>query len=100
MDNKGSTLLENVISIFLLAIFALMVASSVVSGVKALDRANKENRRLYEVYTAIEQEHYTGLEQDSTGKLAYAFQGEHYGIGGTQYYDKEKKILGEFIRTP
>lgn len=91
---QGSTLIENVIAIFLLALFSVMTFTVLSSGIAAFGRVMDNYNNLEESYNAIEQG--SDSLKSSTASMTFEIDGQTVTIEGEYSYDEEEK-LGEFV---
>lgn len=100
-NERGSTLIENVIAIFALTILSAMVVSTFFGGLAVYTKSFTEYTRINEVYSDIE------LMEDSTvtstnikeqaGSISFEYAGNTIVIEGTYIYDDEGEKIGEFV---
>ncbi|MFI3324803.1 MAG: hypothetical protein R3Y35_01365 [Clostridia bacterium] len=95
-NNKGSTLVENIISVFLLAIFSVMVLASLVAALNAVETSYTTDETINTSYNTLEESSYGTLTSDKA-TLTFKVDGSEYEIDGTFVYDDDG-MLGEFIK--
>ncbi len=100
-NTKGSTLVENIVSVLLLSIFSLLVFSSLVAATNALKNAWTLDNTITEGYNSLE-ETYTssgdGIQVESA-TITFKIEGDNttYTIDGSIIYDEEE-MVGEFVK--
>lgn len=106
-NQKGSALIENILSVCLLGIFSLMVFSVLLAGLNSLGRAAAANDRMYSIYNMIESVRgigadsatsYADLDEIPSATMSFDVNGNPISIGGSFVYDEDEKKLGDFYR--
>lgn len=99
-NQRGSFLLEHVISMTILSVITLIICTTVVGGRNLYLNSLEERIRINEVYDSLE----SGISSEDSlyqttkeGTITFKHDTYEVEISGVYYYDKEKEKLGEFI---
>lgn len=103
-NQKGSTFIENIISVFLLALFSLLVFSSLLTAINTLGDSWELDANIREGYNGIEESYGsdalgTGIILEDGATLTFRLSGDStvYTIEGSYMYDDEQ-LVGEFVK--
>lgn len=99
-SEQGSTLIENVVAVFVLSIFSAMILSTFLAGLSVYTDSYQEYTRINTVFSDIEQTEDVAngtTIQEQSGSISFMYDGELMEIEGTYRYDVEGDKLGEFV---
>lgn len=110
-DERGSTLMESVISMFVLSIMTALIVSTFLAGLSLYTKSFQEYSRVNDVYSDIELidevRDSSGNITSSTvgsgdlsiqeGSISFDYGGGTIEIDGTYIYDTDSEKLGEFV---
>ncbi len=115
-NEQGSTLVENVISVFILTIFALIIMTTFLAGLNVYSKHFQEYARVKDIFGVIECMEDTFVTdpsgagelevvhptsdgstiQEQQGSISFVYDGETRELPGKYFYDLEGEKLGEF----
>ncbi len=112
-DERGSTLVENAISVLVLMIFSLLILTTFLAGLSLISKHFQEYTRVKDTFGTIEcwgdrvnslddKEEIQLMSDDSIlyekeGTIAFIYEGTPIRIEGTYLYDNKGGKIGEFI---
>lgn len=97
LDNKGVLLLEQVVSVLVIAIMSTMIFTALVNGADIFVKAYNRNEDTVSAYNTIETDGGTIATKDGT----MTFSGGTLAIGdieGEFYYEDGAETVGDFIK--